>query len=79
MLARLRIQAGVDEHQAPDRLASDDMRLNDFVDVGLRDMSIPNCVGIDDEVRAMFALIETARLVGAYFALEAAFRQFLFE
>jgi hypothetical protein len=53
--------------------------VNDFVDVSLGDVSVPNGLGIDNEVRAVFALIETARLVGAHFAFEAAFREFLFE
>jgi hypothetical protein len=79
MLAPASVQAIVGQHQALDRLTADDVGVDDFIDVGLRNVSIPNGIGIDNEVWAMFALIETARLVGPYFAFEAAFREFLFE
>jgi hypothetical protein len=79
MLARGSVQAIVGQHQALDRLTADDVGVNDFIDVGLSNASIPNRIGIDYEVWAVFALIETARLVGPYFAFEAAFREFLFE
>jgi hypothetical protein len=52
---------------------------DDLVDVSLGDVSIPHGLGIDDEVRAVLALIETAGLVGSYFAFESALCQFLLE
>jgi len=73
------VETVVRQHQALDRLASNDVRLDDFVDVSLGDVSISNGLGINHDVRAVFALVETARLVGANFALEAAFREFLLE
>ena len=79
MFARGSIQAAIGHHQALNWLAADDVRLDDFIDVGLGDVCIPYGIGIDHEIRAVFALIETARLVGAHFAFEAAFRQFLLE
>lgn len=60
MLARRRVEAGVGQHQAADGLAADDVRFDDFVDVGLGDVTVPHGIGIDDEVGAVFALVETA-------------------
>ena len=79
MLARGSVQAIVGQHQALDRFTADDVGVDDFIDVGLDKVSIPNGIGIDNEVWAVFALIETARLVDPYFAFEAPFREFLFE
>ena len=79
MFACCRVEAIVGQHQALDWLASYDVRLDDFVDIGLGDLSIPDGFRIHHDVRAMFALIQTAGLVGSYFALEAALRKFLFE
>jgi len=79
MFARGSVQASVGQHQALDRFAADDVGVDDFIDVGHANVSIPNRIGIDNEVWAVFALIETPRLVGPYFAFEAAFREFLFE
>jgi hypothetical protein len=55
------------------------VRVNDFIDIGLGDEAVPYGFGIDHEVRAVFALIEAARLVGTHFAFEAPLRQFLLE
>jgi hypothetical protein len=60
-------------------MAAEDVRFDDFVDIGFGDVPVPHSFGIDDEVGAVFALIETARLVRSYFALQAAFREFLLE
>ena len=49
-------------HQQPrHRPAADDVLLDDFVDVALGDAAVPDIVGIDDDVRALLALIEAAR------------------
>jgi hypothetical protein len=79
VFARCRIQAFVGQHQALDWFAANDVRVDDLFYVGLGDVSVPDGVGIDDEVRAVLALIETARLVGPHFALEAALRELLLE
>ena len=79
MFARGSIQAAIGHHQALNWLAADDVRVNDFIDIGLGDEAVPYGFGIDHEVRAVFALIEAARLVGTHFAFEAPFRQFLLE
>ena len=73
------IEAAVGQHQALDWLATDYVGFDDFLDIGLGDVSIPNGLGIDDNSRAVLALIETAGLVGSYSAFETAFRKFLFE
>jgi len=79
VLARGSVEAFVGEPQAVDWFAADDVRLDDFFDVGLGDVSIPDGFGIDHKIRAVLALVETAGLVGPYFPLKAAFGQFLLE
>jgi hypothetical protein len=73
------IQTRVSHHQALDGLVADDVGFDDFINVGFSDESVPDCVGIYHEVRAVLALVETASLVGPHPALEAALRQFLLE
>lgn len=77
--AGLSVQAGVGQHETFNRFAAEDVRVDDFVNIGLGDMSVPNGIGVDDEVGAVLALIETSGLVSAHFAFEATLRQFLFE
>jgi hypothetical protein len=73
------IQAGVGQHQALHRFSTDDVRFDDFVNVGFGDVSVPYGIGIDHDIRAMLALIETTGFVSADSSLESAFGQFLFE
>ena len=73
------VEYGVRNDQTGYRYAADDVGVDDLVHVLGFDASIPNCFGVDDEIWTVLALIETARLVGPYFAFEAAFREFLFE
>ena len=65
MFTRRRVQAGIGQQQALDRFAAEDVGLNDLIDVSFRDVSVPDGFGIDHEIRAVLALIETARLVSA--------------
>jgi hypothetical protein len=74
-----RIQAFIREHQARDGFPANDVGFDNFVDVSLGDVSVPDSVGIDHEIRAVLTLVETARLIGPHFTLEAAFGQLLFE
>jgi hypothetical protein len=60
-------------------MAAHDVGFDDFVHVSLRDVSVPDGVRVDDQVRAMLALIEASSLVSAHFALQAALSQLLFE
>ncbi len=73
------VQAGVGEAESFYRVAAEHVRFDDLVDVGFGDVSVPNSVGVDDEVGAVFALVEASGLVGADFALQSALGQFLFE
>jgi hypothetical protein len=79
MFTSRRIQAFFRKHQAHDRFPANDVGFDNFVDVSLGYVSVPNGVGIDHEIRSVLALVETARLIGAHFTLEAAFGQLLFE
>ena len=79
VFAGWRVQARVGEAKAFYRSAAEDVRFDDLVDVGLGDVSVPDGVGVDDEVGAVFALVEASGLIGADFAFQAALGQFLFE
>jgi len=79
MFAGCGVQAGVRQAEALDRLAAEDVGLDNLVDVGLGDVAVPDCVRVDDDVRAVLALIEAARMIGADFAFEAALGEFLLE
>src|SRR5262245_64110013 len=72
MLARAGVYAGVGEPQTLDRPSADDVRFDDFFDIGLGDAAVPDGVRIDDHRRAVFALIETAGAVGANRAIQTA-------
>lgn len=73
------VQAGVGQAKAFYRPAAKDVRLDDFLDVGFGDVSVPDGVGVDDDVGAVLALVEASRLIGADFAFQAALGQSLFE
>ena len=79
VFAGLGIQAGVGQPQALDGFAADDVGFDDFIDVGVFNVSVPDRIRIDHEIWAVLALVEAAGLVGPHFAFEAAFRQFLLE
>jgi len=79
VLAGFGIETGIGQHETLDGLASDDVRIDDFVDVGFGDVPVPDGFGINDQVWSVLALIKAAGLIGAHFAFKAALRQFLFE
>jgi len=79
VFARGGVQTAIGQLRARDGFAANDVRLDDLIDIGLGDVPVPDGIRIDDQIRAVLALIETTRLVGPYLAFEAAFRQFLFE
>jgi hypothetical protein len=79
MFTSRRIQAFVREHQARDGFPANDVGFDNFVDVSLGDVSVPDGVGIDHEIRSVLTLVETARLIGSHLTFEAAFGQLLFE
>ncbi len=63
MLAGSGVDAAFGQQQSLDRTSRDQMRGNNFIHIGLRDMSIPDGFRIDDYGGPMFALIEAAGLV----------------
>ena len=73
------IEAGIGQHQACDGLAAHDVRFDDVVHVRGGDVSVPDSIGIDDKIRAVLALIEAARLIGADLALQSSLCEFLLE
>jgi hypothetical protein len=79
VFARRSVQTAVGQLQALYWFAVDYVGLDDLVNVGFRDVSVPDRIWIDHQIRAVLALIETAGLVGPHFTFEAAFRKFLFE
>ena len=73
------VQAPLGQHQALHWPSSNDVRLDNLVDVRFGDVSIPNGVGINHKIRAVFALVETTRLVSPHSALKPALSQLLLE
>jgi hypothetical protein len=79
MLASRRVQAGISQAEPLDRLAADNVRLNDLFDVCFGDVSVPNRIRVDHYVGPVFTLIQAAGLVRADFALQAVRGQGLLE
>lgn len=73
------VQTGIFEAQALDRAIAEDVGVNDFVDVGESDSSVPDRLRINHEIGPVLALIETAGLVGAHPSLQTTLREFLLE
>jgi len=72
MFALRSVQAGIRKPQTFHGLASDDVRFDDLIDIRLGNVSVPDSLRVDDEIRAMLALIETSGLIGTYLAFKAA-------
>jgi hypothetical protein len=79
MLTRLCIEAGLRQPQPLDGLSADDVRFDDFINIGFGDVAVPDRVGINHNIRSVLALIQTARLIGSHTPLQSAFGQLLFE
>jgi hypothetical protein len=73
------IQAGIGQAESFDWLTCDDVGVDDLVDVGFGNVSVPDGVGVDDDVRAVLALIEASGLVGADAAFQSTLGEFLLE
>jgi hypothetical protein len=69
------IQAGIRDQEPLDWAISENVRFNDFLNITQGDVSIPDSFGVNHDVRAMLALIETSCLVGAHLTLQSATRQ----
>jgi hypothetical protein len=79
MLATGRVYAGFAQHQALNRFASNNVRVDDFIHIGGRDSTVPDGFRINHQVRTMLALVQAARLIRPDSSLQPAFRQFLFK
>ena len=79
MFAGCGVQAGFCEAESLHRLAAEDVGFDNLIDVGLSDVTVPNCVWVNHDGGTVFALIETAGLIGAHFSFEAALGEFLLE
>jgi len=79
VFAGLRVQALGFQAQAVYRLSRKDVGLDDFVHVGFGNVAVPDGVGVNDYVRAVFALIEATGLVGSDSALQSVAGQLLLE
>ena len=55
------------------------MRIYDFIYIRQRHSAVPNCFGINHQVRTMFALVQASRLVCANSSFQASLCQVLFE
>jgi hypothetical protein len=71
--AVLDVEAGVGDAEALDGAVVEEVLGDDLVDVFEVDVAVPDGFGIDDDDRAMLALVEAAGLVGADVVLEAGF------
>jgi hypothetical protein len=72
------IQNLIGDEQSLHWLATDNMRLDDFVHIFRLDVSVPDRFGINHHRGAKFALVEAAGFVGAH-QLDAALGQLGFE
>jgi len=82
MRASSRVEAAGREPQPLDGTALAQMLLDDFIEVFGADKPIPDLFGIDDDRRAMLALLQTAGFVdaknsGELGRLELVFKQFV--
>lgn len=79
MLARVRIQTGVSQTQSLHRLTGQNVRLDNLIHIRFGNPAVPDCLGVDDYVGAMLALVETPGLVRAHAAFQSTFGEFLLE
>jgi hypothetical protein len=71
--AVLSIEAGVRKAKALDGTVVEEVFGDDLLDVTSVDVAVPDGLRIDDDNRAVFALVETAGLIGADVMLKAGF------
>jgi hypothetical protein len=77
VLTARRVEAVIGRNQALDGLATENVGIDDFIYVGRSHTSIPDRVGIDDNIWAMLTLVEASGFVGAHSMLQSALRKFL--
>jgi hypothetical protein len=59
------IQAGIGDQQALYWFSADDVGSDDFLNVVLRYVAVPDCFRIDDDRWPMLALIEASGFIGS--------------
>jgi hypothetical protein len=79
VLATFCVKTRVRQNQPFDRLAANDMALDDFVHVSGRNPAVPNCLGINNQVWAVFTLVQAACFVGPHPGEQSPCLQFLFK
>ena len=65
MGTRRGIEAVVGKNKALNWFATDDVGRNNFLDIVVGDVAIPDLVGINDHSRAVLALVEASGLISA--------------
>ena len=79
MRAARRIQARIRNQQTLNRPPAEYVGFDDLVNIGGPDSAIPDRIGVDHDRRAMLALVQAARFVGAHTVLETEKGQLLLE
>ena len=79
MLTAFGVKARLGQHQARDRHAVDDMRLDDFSDIFQLHVAVPDAFGIHHYVRPMLALIQATSFISSHAAFEPPRGEFLLE
>ena len=70
MLAACSVQAQVCQAESLYWLSAENVRFNNFFGVGFGDVSVPDCVRVDHDVRTVFALIKAAGLISSDFTFQ---------
>lgn len=79
MFAGRRIDTVGSQHKPFHGFTAYNVRVDNFVYVGLGHTSVPDGLGVDHDSRPVLALIKTPRLVSPDPSLESALRQLLLE
>lgn len=79
MGAVLAVEAGVGKAKAFNGTVVEEVFGDDLLDIASMDVAIPDGLGIDDDDRTVFTLVEAAGFVGANVVLEAGFLDRVFE
>ena len=79
VFAAWRVQAAIRQAQAFDRHSTQNVALNNFVEVSGGHSAIPDAFRIHDQVRSVLALVQASGFVGSHLSFEAALGQFSLE
>ena len=78
MLA-VRVQTRIWNDQPLHQLSTQDVRVDDLVNIGQGHMPVPDSIRINHDVGTVLALVEASSLVGTNFSFQSVRRQFLLE